>query len=98
MLDHFRPRWNKPLLQEKRHTTRPYVNTRKKTQITKTGATVPAERNQPDRVNVPKITHLKMSIKIATLNLCLGLQFKKNLVKNFIKDEKIDTIITLTLT
>ena len=33
-----------------------------------------------------------MPIKIATLNLCLGLQFKKNLVKEFILNEKIDIL------
>ena len=31
-----------------------------------------------------------MTIKIATLNLCLGLQFKKDLIKEFILSESID--------
>lgn len=33
-----------------------------------------------------------MVIKLATLNLCLGLQNKKNSVKNLIKNEKIDVL------
>ena len=36
--------------------------------------------------------NIKMSIKCATLNLCLGLQFKLNLVKNLMNDEKIDIL------
>ena len=35
---------------------------------------------------------LMMDIKIATLNLCLGLQQKKNLVKQIIIDEQIDVL------
>ena len=31
-----------------------------------------------------------MTIKIATLNLCLGLQFNKDLIKEFILSESID--------
>ena len=34
-----------------------------------------------------------MSIKIATLNLCLGLQYKKDHVKNFIKENEIDVLL-----
>ena len=33
-----------------------------------------------------------MPIKISTLNLCLGLQFKVNLVKQLINDESIDVL------
>jgi hypothetical protein len=31
----------------------------------------------------------KMSIKIATLDLCLGLTYKKNIVKQILNEEKI---------
>ena len=39
-----------------------------------------------------KINFNQMDIKIATLNLCLGLQSKKNIVKETIIDEKIDIL------
>ena len=38
------------------------------------------------------LTHPKMEIKIGTLNLCLGLQSKKELVKQTILLEKIDIL------
>ena len=35
---------------------------------------------------------IRMDIKVATLNLCLGLQAKKNIVKETIINEKIDIL------
>ena len=35
---------------------------------------------------------IRMDIKVATLNLCLGLQAKKNIVKETIINEKIDEV------
>ena len=56
------------------------------------------QRSQPDRVNRPRINRPNMTIKIATLNLCLGLQFKKDLIKEFILSESIDNIQSLHFT
>ena len=53
---------------------------------------------QEDKENTSKINQLTMEdttfnkIKIATLNLCLGIQAKKNLIKETIKTEKIDIL------
>ena len=44
------------------------------------------------KVNMLPPTLLKMKIKIATLNLCNGLQQKKNLVKELITHEQIDIL------
>ena len=41
---------------------------------------------------MPLNNKLKMEIKIATLNLCLGLQNKKNLIKETILNEKINIL------
>ena len=41
---------------------------------------------------MPHNVNLKMEIKVATLNLCLGLQNKKNLIKETILNEKINLL------
>ena len=37
--------------------------------------------------------NLKTVLKIATLNLCLGLKFKKDLVKNILLENEIDILL-----
>ena len=46
-------------------------------------------RKDPETVNTSILNNLIMGIKIATLNLCLGLQSKKNLVKQTIIEQKM---------
>ena len=36
--------------------------------------------------------NIKTVLKIATLNLCLGLKFKKDLVKNILLENEIDVL------
>ena len=36
---------------------------------------------------------ISLCMKIATLNLCLGLKFKKDLVKNILLDNEIDILV-----
>ena len=49
-------------------------------------------RKKTERANWSELPTTKMSYNIATLNLCLGLPNKKNLVKEIIINEKIDIL------
>ena len=49
-------------------------------------------RNPPNLVSLPVPNLNRMGIKIGTLNLCLGLANKKNIVKQLIIEEKIDIL------
>ena len=41
----------------------------------------------------PSSNRIDSCLKIATLNLCLGLKFKKDLVKNIIMENKIEILV-----
>ena len=40
-----------------------------------------------------EMINLKTILKIATLNLCLGLKFKKDLIKNILLENEIDILL-----
>ena len=65
----------------KLHSTRPQKTTRRK-------ESNQLERKQQDQVKMPLNNKVKMEIKIETLNLCLGLQNKKNVKNYFSKNPK----------
>ena len=84
-----------PLPQEKMPTTKHSANTKKKLVSTRKNSRLNSKK-QPDLVSrihpsQPK-TKMELQIKLGTLNLCQGLQSKKNLVKQTIIHEEIDLL------
>ena len=62
------------------HWTRPWESTRKKTETERETGCQGTE-SQTKTVNMLTLSNPKMTIKVATLKNCLGLQLKKHLVK-----------------
>ena len=85
----YKMKLSKSLLTEELPITRLVANSKN---VTQRGCLSGAKRKPTKQVNKPAKTKPSMVIKVATLNLCLGLPNKKTIVKNLIVDEAIDLL------